>query len=281
MTMLRMLRLLSVGFVLSSTVYLAGCSSSRDDTGEKPAPAKEKSEGEHGHKPGTHGGLIVAIGADSYHAEAVFEKGGVFWLYVLGKDESRVQEVELQTLSAHVKGQDDAEAVPFQLKPAPQEGDSTGKTSAFRGQLPKELQGRKVVVTIPNLRIGDERFRVPPIHSGADGHTPENVSPKIADQEEKQLYLTPGGKYTESDIKANGNQTASQKFKGFRASHDSAPAPGERICPVTRTRANPQCTWIVDGKTYQFCCPPCVDEFVQTAKTKPNRIKGPDEYIKK
>jgi hypothetical protein len=271
--MLRMLRLFSAVFVLSGLVYLAGCSSSRDDSGEKSTPAREKNDEEHGHKPGTHGGLIVAIGADSYHAEAVFEKGGVLRLYLLGKDEGRIQEVELQTLTAHVKGEEDVEAVSFQLKPAPQQDDSSGKTSVFRGQLPPEMQGRKVVITIPNLRIGDERFRVPPIHFGSPA--------MLAEEDEKQLYLTPAGKYTEADIKANGNRTASQKFRGFRANHDSRPASGERICPVTRTRANPQCTWIVDGKTYQFCCPPCVDEFVQTAKTKPDRIKNPDEYIKK
>jgi multiple sugar transport system substrate-binding protein len=38
------------------------------------------------------------------------------------------------------------------------------------------------------------------------------------------------------------------------------------ICPISKTKAAPKFSWVVGGKTYQFCCPPCVDEFVQTAK---------------
>ena len=40
-------------------------------------------EGNHGHQPGSHGGIIVPIGSDSYHAEAVVEKGGGFQLLML------------------------------------------------------------------------------------------------------------------------------------------------------------------------------------------------------
>ena len=36
-----------------------------------------------------------------------------------------------------------------------------------------------------------------------------------------------------------------------------------------------------DGKTYEFCCPPCVDEFVRMAKETPDQIKAPEMYVKK
>ena len=49
---------------------------------------------------------------------------------------------------------------------------------------------------------------------------------KVADDAERELYLTPGGIYTQADIEANGNLTASQKFKGFMAKHDMHPKPG-------------------------------------------------------
>ena len=86
---------------------------------------------------------------------------------------------------------------------------------------------------------------------------------------EKELYLTPGGKYSTDDIAANGNMTASQKFKGLRASHDAKPKVGDKLCPISMTKASPKFTWIVGGQAYQFCCPPCIDEFVRTAKEKP------------
>ena len=73
--------------------------------------------------------------------------------------------------------------------------------------------------------------------------------------------------------------TASEKFKGVMASHDLTPRPGDAICPITLTKANPKFTWVVGGKTYAFCCPPCIDEFVQTAKERPDQIKEPGDYV--
>jgi hypothetical protein len=103
---------------------------------------------------------------------------------------------------------------------------------------------------------------------------------RVAADEERKLYLTPGGKYTEADIKANGNKTASEKFQGVTASHDLRPKAGDKLCPITLTKANPKFTWVVGGKAYEFCCPPCVDEFVQTAKEKPDEVKEPGAYVK-
>ena len=55
---------------------------------------------------------------------------------------------------------------------------------------------------------------------------------------------------------------------------------GEKVCPISGTRPNPKFAWVVGGKSYEFCCPPCVDEFVQTAKAKPQEIKSPAAYLK-
>ena len=79
----------------------------------------------------------------------------------------------------------------------------------------------------------------------------------------------------------NGNKVASEKFRGVPVSHDLKPKAGDRICPVTLTKANPAFAWVVGGQEYQFCCPPCVDEFVQLAKDHPDQIKPAGEYLKK
>jgi roadblock/LC7 domain-containing protein len=126
--------------------------------------------------------------------------------------------------------------------------------------------------------ISGERFRLG-FRSAPEQHD-EGMPNKVANDEERKLYLTPGGKYTEADIKANGNVTASMKFKGLKSSHDMFPKAGDKICPVTKTKANPQFTWVVDGKPYEFCCPPCVDEFVKTAKATPDEILKPVDYVK-
>lgn len=237
------------------------------------------SEGEHGHQPGAHGGIIVSIGLDSYHTEAIVEKSGRLRLLMLGKDESRIQEVDVQTLTAYVKAAGDAAAAPIELSAIPQEGDAAGKTSQFVGQLPDGMAAGELEVTIPMLRIAGERFRVgfttaTPAH--AEG-MPDGLPPAA----EQALYLTPAGRYTANDIAANGKVTAAQKFRGLMASHDMKPKVGDRICPITNTKANPKFTWVVDGKPYEFCCPPCVDEFVKMAKEEPSTIRAPDEYIRR
>lgn len=248
-----------------------------------PAPAVAQAtdaiaDEEHEHVPGAHGGIIVPIGRDSYHAEAVFEQGGVLRLFMLGADESRVQEVESQTLTAYVKPMDGGDSVSVALEPKPQEGDGDGKTSQFVGQLPEELSGKAVEVTIPSLRIGGERFRVG--FESTVAHAEEAMPEKVADDAERQLYLTPGGLYTQADIEANGNVTASQKFKGLRASHDLKPQSGDLLCPITLTKANSQFSWVVNGKEYLFCCPPCVDEFVALAKSG-GPIGDPGDFVQK
>lgn len=235
---------------------------------------------EHPHKSGANGGIIVPIGRDSYHAEAVFGKQGKLQLYMLGKDEGRVQEIETQTLTAYVKPEGSAETVSFALQPDPQEGDAKEKTSRFQGTLPEPLWGQRVEVTIPNIRIQGERFRLG-FPSVSAAHTADAMPPTLGDDESRKLFLTPGGKYTAADIVANGNQTGNQKFRGFVPTHDLKPKVGDKICPVTLTKANPKCSWIVDGKTYEFCCPPCVEEFVKLAKEQPTEIKEPAEYVKR
>lgn len=270
-------RALSAAFV--AAIAVIGCTDSNPPL--QPAPAAQKPDNEeHAHKPGAHGGIIVSIGKDNYHAEAMFERGGQLRLYTLAKDESTLLEVEANPLTAFVKAEGDMEATSFVLRPEPQPGDQKGMTTQFIGKLPVEYAGKRLEVTIPTLKIGAERFRVG-FKNTADEHV-EGMPAKVAAENEKELYLTPGGAYTDADIKANGNRTASQKFKGLKAAHDLKPKPGDKICPITLTKANTKFTWIVGGKEYEFCCPPCVDEFVAEAKQKkPEEIKPPEEFIKK
>lgn len=101
----------------------------------------------------------------------------------------------------------------------------------------------------------------------------------VGEAKEREIHLKPGGKYTLADIDANQRTIPSQKYRGFQARHDANPRPGDRLCPVTRTRANPECTWTVGGQVYQFCCPPCIDEFVQQAKETPEAIQPPHAYV--
>jgi hypothetical protein len=101
----------------------------------------------------------------------------------------------------------------------------------------------------------------------------------VAEMEEQQLFSTTGGAYLRSDIEANGRLLPLEKYRGFRAEHDYEPKPGDRLCPITRTKAHRDCTWIVGGQTYEFCCPPCIAEFVRKAKDQPEQIQPPEDYV--
>jgi len=286
--MVRQLRFAAFGSALAGVaLLLAGCGDSespssgvgKQTTAPSKAAPQPKGDGEHGHKPGSRGGIVVPIGGDNYHAEVVFEKGGVLRLYMLGRNESVVAEVESQPLTGYARLEDATESESFVLAPKPQPGDKAAMTSLFVGHLPKEVVGKKFVVTVPTIRIGGERLRFA-FTSGTDA-SDHDMPSKVADDEERKLYLTPAGKYTVADIKANGSMTASVKFKGLKADHDLKPKSGEKICPVTLTKANPKFSWVIDGKVYEFCCPPCVDEFVALAKEKPEEIMPPEFYRKK
>ncbi len=251
----------------------------RAPTTETPSQTRADDE-VHGHKAGAHGGTIVSLGRDSYHVEAIVTEKGELQLYTLGNDETRVIDIEVQELTAYVKSPTGTDSTSITVEPQPQPGDGTGKASLFVGQLPEALVGQAVNVTIPNMTIAGERFRLGFTTEAAE-HGLDGMPSKVVSEDEKKLYLTPGGKYTQADIEANGNVTASEKFKGFMAAHDLNPKVGDKICPVTLTKANPKCSWIVGGKVYEFCCPPCVDEFLTLAKTKPQDVKQPDEYVKR
>lgn len=272
--------------VAAAALVTAGCNDNVSAPAEKapPSPGEAKSGGPkdegHGHKPGAHGGIIVSLGKDSYHAEAVFEKGRKVRLYMLGKEETRVQEVDAQVLPAFVTSEGSTEAVPVAFKPEPQRGDAKGKTSLFVATLPEELAGRKVEVTINNINVGGERFRIG-FTNHAMIHADAAMPAKKASDEERELFLTPGGKYTAADIKANGDTVPTVKYKGIRPAHDDNPKAGQKICPISKTLANPTFTWVIGGKTYEFCCIPCIEEFVDKAKTKPDEVKDPSEYVKK
>jgi hypothetical protein len=102
---------------------------------------------------------------------------------------------------------------------------------------------------------------------------------KVVAEAERQLYLTPRGLYSQADMEANDGLTPSQKFAGFQAEHDFSPQAGEALCPITRTKANPECEWIIGGRRYRFCCPPCIDEFVELAKNRPESIMPPESFV--
>ncbi len=284
------MKLRNLNWVVAATALLClvGCAETQTAATAKKTPTNgehghphdpKESEAEHAHAPGAHGGSIVEIGRDSYHCEPVLGGDGQLKIFMLQSDETKILEVDKQTLTAFAKVEGSNEQIEFQLSPSPTKDDPEGKTSIFEGTWPENARSGAASVTVQNIKIDGERFRFSfeLSSSGGDHGMPSTVSTSAA----RELYLTAGGIYTAADIAANGKMTAAEKFKSFKAAHDMNPKTGDKICPVTATKANEKCSWVVGGKTYEFCCPPCVDEFVTWAKSEPAKIQPPEEYVKK
>jgi hypothetical protein len=233
----------------------------------KPKESRPVVTSEHEHKMGKHGGIITSLGADDkYHLETYIDAKGNITIFTLDANENSFWAYN-QEITAFIKTNNN-ETSSIILSPR----HYNEYMDCLYGQIPLNFEQ---VTIIFNINFGKDRYRVVINHDALK--MPES---DLSGEEERKLFLTPGGIYTEEDIKANGSTVPSVKFKGFKAKHDANPKKGDRICPVTFTLANKMCTWIVQGEEYQFCCPPCLGNFIELAKQHPEQVKHSHEYIK-
>lgn len=264
--------------LFAATLIGAGCTKTN-----APAPTKSsaKEDDHENHGAGPHGGAVIELG--KFHGEIVVDREKkTATVYILDGKVKNAAPIGADQLLLSVK----KPQFQIELKADPQASDPKGKCSRFtathdnlagkdmlEGTVSMELDGKPYLGDFLEFAHKDGK----PVMKDEHGRTIES---KPVDAQ-SALFLKPGGAYTEADIKANGGLTVDQKYKNFKANHDLKPAVGAKICPITLTKADPKLTWIVGGKTYEFCCPPCVEEFVELAKTKPEEIKDPSAYIKK
>ncbi len=254
----------------------AGCKPPAAPTSEtKPLPKLGEHEDEGGHEAGPHGGTIVEFG--KYHGEFCMDhkkKQATYYIYD-GKIKNLVP-LAVESFTLSIK----SPAFTVELKAEPEATDPKGKSSKFvgthenfgkeqpfEGTVSGKIDGKPYSGDFKEEEHADHKKSVGPESKG--------------ESKEASIYLKPGGIYTEADIKANGNTTVSAKYKGLKVSHDIKPMTGDKLCPVTLTKSNEKLTWVIGGKSYEFCCPPCVEEFVELAKSNPGEIKAPESYIKK
>jgi hypothetical protein len=224
----------------------------------------------------------VSLGADRFHVEAVVDvEQGDLLIHLYGEDAVRVVTAPARSYSVYVRRPGRLEAELWLMQPWPQPEDPAGQASRFRAPLGAAWRtAESLEVTIPAIRLGGERWAVrfrldapagAHAAASADGHEAElealpAMPGGVADDAARELYLTPGGEYTLEDIRANRRQLAADVYRGFRARHDLHPGPDDALCPITRTKANPECTWVIGGERVAFCCPPCIDEYLGAVK---------------
>jgi hypothetical protein len=269
-------------YLLAGAAALAlGCVGDPPKPKKNPAtrpPGKASAARHADHEPGPHGGVVFDLG--KYHGEFVLKPGSdEATLYVLDDDEKTPAPIAATQLDVTLK----SPAVTVEFKPQPLPGEPNGKSSRFVGKHEAFAARQSLEATVIGMIDGkpsEGRFEADAAGTPHSRHKsmPKGVGGTAA---ERELFLTPGGIYTEADIDANGRMLPSRKFAGISWPHDDDLKTGDKLCPVTANKADPRCVWIVNGNSYEFCCTPCLDKFVKWAKTQPDRIKKPEEYIYK
>lgn len=226
---------------------------------------------------GPRGGPLAEWGDHQFHAEVTVDhETGTAVVYILDANAKVAVPITAKQLTLSLKL---SEPTTLTLTPKPQPGDPAGKASAFEGTHPVLRTMRRLTGTVGGQFDGSRYSGSFAQAAHTDDHAPK--SPAGPTPRETDLFLTPGGIYTQADISKNGGVVPSVKFAGVAFEHDDDLKPGDRVCPVTVNKADDKCRWWVNGKEYTFCCPPCLEKFVKQAKQTPEKIKDPGEYIQK
>lgn len=268
-----MKNLLALG-LFATTLAAAGCGTqtTQNKTAAKTDKIPQKG-GKHDHGSAPHDGTIVELG--NYHGEfCVDHVKKTATVYIYDEEMKNLVPIKVEKLLLSVK----TPSFQIDLKADQQATDPKGSSSRFVATHENFAKEQQLEGTV-SVEIDGKPYVGDFLEEKHDDHKGEKKA--AAEPKETEIYLKPAGLYTEADIKANGSTTVSAKYKGLKVSHDIKPKAGDKLCPVTLTKANANLTWVIGGKTYEFCCPPCVDEFVVLAKEKPAEIKGPGEYVKK
>jgi hypothetical protein len=278
-------RLWTVGLSLiaGALITAAGCTpkpagSAKED---KPVPSHSDKQVHEHQGGGSHQGVLVEWGKDEYHAEFVVDHSEQeATVYVLDGEAKKAPSIKPDKISDMVLNISNlVPPLSVELKYDAKRSNNNGIVfTATHKQLGiiKEYKGSISAMINGKPYAGDFEDKA---HGGKEAHT--GMPAGVVGDREKKLYLEPGGLYTEEDIKANGTTVPSERFKDAVWAHDEDLKTGDKVCPVTANKAEAECSWIVGGKKYEFCCPPCLDKFMMWAKTKPEKVKDPGDYVKK
>jgi hypothetical protein len=220
--------------------------------------------------------VTFKAGGAHYHVEFVVDPTGWVRVYPLDETATNPLPVEAQPLVLSVERPSTGESVPVMLRPVTESG-AAGTTTQFVGRLPARAVSGRLTVRFTEFKVDRERYRFEFVWDSPVG---EEALRAAYRDEQRRVFLSPGGKYSDADIRDNGGLSADEKFSASAPTHDHAPKPGDRVCPVSRFKADRAIHWVVGGERYAFCCQPCIDEFVMLAKDRPDQVRPAAGYVR-
>jgi hypothetical protein len=126
---MRFVYLLGGSAALAATIGLAGCNGAGQDYHPVPKGVKVQ-DVPHEHEHGPHGGHLVELGEEEYHAEVVFDqKDAKLTVYILDSTAKTPTPIDGKEIT--LKLAIDGKTEPFALAAVPQSSDPQGKSSRF------------------------------------------------------------------------------------------------------------------------------------------------------
>jgi YHS domain-containing protein len=257
--MIRWLRIASCLFAATAITVLAlpGCHKHEDG---KTNHEHGKGKSDHDHpETGPHGGPLAEWGKEEYHAELVIDRAGkqatVYILDGTAKKAPKISHEKITDVKIAVVGKLDTFV---KLEHDAKKSDDKGIAYVGTHEM--------------FAKPGERKFNINWKVEGEAGGGDVTYAPKLA------IALTPKGKYTEDDIKKNGSITPMEKYAKLKHI-GGEPAVGDTICPDSKEKANPECVWVIQGQTYAFCCPSCINSFLKVAQNEPEKVKDAKEYV--
>lgn len=200
-----MLRFTFLTLLSSSLIFGIGCTGGNSDykktTELKKAPAHD--EHDHGHDAkGPHGGSLVELGEEEYHAEVVVDHDAhAIRVFILGKDAKTATPTTAKEVTLTPEGKE-----ALTLKAAPQEGDGEGKSSKFElvddGVVHQFLDAGMIHAQL-RVAIEDKPFSGH-VDYHLDGDHHDHKDEKPADNTSKPEEAKPEAKTEESAKDAEG-----------------------------------------------------------------------------
>ncbi|HSG73190.1 MAG TPA: hypothetical protein VLA12_22435 [Planctomycetaceae bacterium] len=111
---------------------VAGCNPEGSDSSTEPAPYNSLPDRTDAHshaEHGPHGGDLIELGNEDYHAEMVHGDDDVISFYILGSDAKTAVPISATELIVNVTH--DGKPEQFKLAASPDKGDPEGKSSRF------------------------------------------------------------------------------------------------------------------------------------------------------
>lgn len=166
---------LTFGVALTSLSILTGCNGSDDGDYHVPEGGHEVVDEphDHGHDAGPHGGHLIELGEEEYHAEIVFDsETRKTTVYILGPDAESPHAITAGQIELHLHvGEQESE---FMLSAAPLESDGEGKSSRFElpaDKMPESIKDEEDFEGEVHLKIGEKEYtgKVAHDHDGDHG----------------------------------------------------------------------------------------------------------------